>query len=143
MTLRESLNKKYYVDWQPTHSAWTSDKDQITDDYLVNMYREYIDKLDEFLDEISNIETTITKEEFKPNIRQTGGFDRCVKEYPDTGWKEKHLQYAQAYTEMMSDFLCYSPTLEYDEMSLHEIDILKKMAMLMIKRANENIDEIN
>ncbi len=88
------------------------------------------------------IKKTITKKDFKPNSRQVGGFRRCIINYSDRGWKEKHMQYGQAYKEMMSDFLYYSPNIEYDDMSLHEISILKQMAEIMIKRANENIKEI-
>ena len=143
MNLRESLNKKYYVDWQPEHSAWILEKEQITDEYLIEMYQEYINKLNEFIDDINTIEKTVTKEDFKSNYRQVGGFKRCVTNYPDTGWKEKYQQYAQAYKEIMCDFIYYSPELEYDEISLHEIDIIRNMAKLMIQRAENYIEEIN
>ena len=142
MEIREMLNKKYYMDWKPQYSAWNLKEEEITDEYLINMYNEHINKLTEFIDEIEEIEKGITKKNFKPNYRQTGGFHRCITDYPDKGWKEKYHQYAQAYTEMMSDFLFYSPTLEYDEMSLDEISILKKMAGIMIERAKDNIKEM-
>ena len=41
MEIREILSKKYYIDWKPQHSAWN--KEPKTNDYLVNMYQEYIE----------------------------------------------------------------------------------------------------
>lgn len=140
--IRKELKSKYYLNWSPKNNVFKIEEDQITNKLLINMYNEYISKLNIFLKEISKIEKNITKVDFVPNFRQTGGYDRCVTNYPDTGWKEKYHQYIQAYKELMVDFICYEP-LEYDELSLKEIGIMKEMAQFLIKQAQINIDELS
>lgn len=140
--IRKELKNKYYLNWSPKNNVFKVEEKQITDDLLIGMYNEYIEKLNSFLEEINRIAKKITKTDFVPNFRQTGGYDRCVVNYPDTGWKEKYHQYIQAYKELMVDFICYEP-LEYDELSLKEIGIIKEMAQFLIKQAQINIDELS
>ena len=84
----------------------------------------------------------IKKLEFKPNYRQIGGYKRCVVNYPDKVWNEKYEQYIQAYKELMVDFLYYSPDLDYDDLSIKEIDILKERASFLVTRAEININDL-
>ena len=114
----------------------------MTNDFLIKMYTEYITKLNKFIKELDRIKRYIRKMDFKPNYRQIGGYERCVINYPDKGWNEKYMQYIQAYTELMSDFLYYSSDLNYDDMSIKEIKILKEMASFLITQAEINIDDL-
>lgn len=139
--IRKHLKEKYYLKWRPKHDIYKIKEDQINDEFLINMYNEYIDKLKKFLKEINLLEKKITKVDFTPNFRQTGGYDRCVTNYPDKGWNEKYFQFTQAYKELMVDFIYYE-SLEYDDLSLKEIKIIKKMANFIIEQAELNIKEL-
>lgn len=141
MEIRENLQFKYYIDWKPKNSTHNKSNVDITNDLLIKMYNEYIIKLNEFIAELNNIGKNITKNDFKPNYRQIGGYERCVTNYPDTGWKEKYQQFIQAYKELMVDFLNY-PDLEYDELSIKEIKMLKEMAIFLINKALSYIGEL-
>lgn len=118
-----------------------TDKD-ITNDLLIKMYNEYIVKLSGFIKELNKIKKNIKKLEFKPNYRQIGGYKRCVINYPDNGWNEKYEQYIQAYKELMVDFLYYSLNLDYDDLSIKEIDILKERASFLVTQAEININDL-
>lgn len=58
------------------------------------------------------------------------------------GWNEKYEQYIQAYKELMVDFLYYSPDLDYDDLSIKEIDILKERASFLVTQAEININDL-
>ena len=60
----------------------------------------------------------------------------------EDGWKEKYFQFEQAYKELMIDFLYYSDEIEYEDISLKEIQIMKKMAYFLICQAEINIYEL-
>lgn len=139
--IRKHLKEKYYLNWSPKSNIFKVEKEQITDAFLISMYNEYIDKLNLFLKEIERIKKGITKEDFTPNGRQKGGYSRCVENYPDKGWRDKYYQYTQAYKELMVDFIYYEP-LEYDDLSIKEISIMKEMAEFLIKQAQLNIKEL-
>lgn len=142
MELREKLKQKYYIKWKPKHNIFDKNKKNITNAFLIKMYSEYIKKLNEFIKELDRLKKRIKKESFKPNFRQIGGYQRCVTDYPDKGWDEKYLQYIQAYKELMVDFLCYSSDLEYDDLSIKEMEILKEMALFLITQAEININDL-
>lgn len=55
---------------------------------------------------------------------------------------KKYEQYIQAYKELMVDFLYYSPDLDYDDLSIKEIDILKEMASFLVTQAEININDL-
>lgn len=95
-----------------------------------------------YIIKLNKIKKNIKKLEFKPNHRQVGGYKRCVINYPDNGWNEKYEQYIQAYKELMVDFLYYSPNLDYDDLSIKEIDILKEMASFLVTQAEININDL-
>lgn len=42
----------------------------------------------------------------------------------------------------MVDFLYYSPDLDYDDLSIKEIDILKEMASFLVTQAEININDL-
>ena len=52
------------------------------------------------------------------------------------------MQYAQAYKELMVDYLYYNDEFEYDDISLNEIQEMKKMAYFLICQAERNIYEL-
>lgn len=141
MRIREELKNTYYLEWNQKYNFCNKSDALITDEFLIEMYNEYIIKLEEFIDDLDKIKIHIKKEEFKPNYRQVGSYKRCVTNYPDKGWNKKYEQYSQAYKELMVDFLCY-PDLDYDELSIKEINILKEMALFLIKEAKVNINEL-
>ena len=141
MKTRERLTQKYYIKWKPKHNFYNSADVDITNEFLIKMYNEYIIKLNKFIKELDKIKKHIKKQDFKPNYRQIGGYERCVTNYPDRGWDDKNHQYKQAYKELMVDFLCY-PDLDYDELSIKEINMLKEMATFLIKQAEININEL-
>lgn len=141
MSVREELNDKYYLKWNPKHDVYNIPNKDITNKLLIKMYSEYIIKLNEFIKELDEIKKQIKKVNFKPNHRQIGGYERCVINYPDKGWSEKYDQYKQAYKELMVDFLCY-PELKYDDLSIKEIEVLKEMASFLIMQAKIDIDNL-
>lgn len=140
VSLREELFNKYYLNWKEYGDAWENDSDD--KEYLINLYNQFQIKLNEFIEELERIKPTITKKDFKANYRQEGGYRRCMVTYPDEGWKKKSQQFLQAYKELTVDFLYYSPQLEYEEMSLHEIEILENMAKFLIREAKKNTNEL-
>ena len=142
MLVRENLSYDYYINWEPKSNIYNKTDKDITNDLLIKMYNEYIVKLSEFIKELNKIKKNIKKLEFKPNYRQIGGYKRCVVNYPDKGWNEKYEQYIQAYKELMVDFLYYSPDLDYDDLSIKEIDILKEMASFLVTQAEININDL-
>ena len=96
----------------------------------------------DFVNELDSYVPNITKVDFNQNFRQSGSYKRCVLEFPDDGWKEKYFQFEQAYKELMIDFLYYSDEIEYEDISLKEIQIMKKMAYFLICQAEINIYEL-
>ncbi len=142
MLIRKKLSYKYYIRWKPKYNIYSKNEEDMTNDFLIKMYTEYITKLNKFIKELDRIKRYIRKMDFKPNYRQIGGYERCVINYPDKGWNEKYMQYIQAYKELMSDFLYYSSDLDYDDMSIKEIKILKEMASFLITQAEINIDDL-
>ena len=141
MVIREKLRNKYYLEWEQKHNTYNKSDVDITNDLLIKMYNEYIIKLNKFIKELDKIKKHIKKSDFKPNYRQIGGYDRCVTNFSDKGWSKKYDQYKQAYKELMVDFLCY-PDLDYDDLSIKEIDILKEMALFLIAQAEININDL-
>jgi len=139
---RKNLNERYYEKWKPSINVFEIEKDKIDNKLLVNFYQEYIEKLKSFINELDIIQPQIDKISFKKNNRQYGGYKRCVLTFQDNGWKEKYLQYTQAYKELMVDYLYYSDDLEYEDISLDEIYELKKMAYFLICQAERNIYEL-
>lgn len=142
MLTREKLSYKYYIKWKLKYNIYNKNKEDITNDFLIKMYTEYIIKLNKFIKELDKIKKHTRKMNFTPNYRQLGGYKRCVTDYPDTGWNEKYMQYIQAYKELMLDFLYYSPNLDYDDISIEEIEILKEMASFLITQAKINICDL-
>lgn len=141
---RKDINKRYYREWHQVHDIWDYIKKgkTITSAFLIDFYNEYRSQLIKFINELDAIQPNVTKIDFKPNRRQTGGYRRCVLEYPDKGWEEKYNQFVQGYKELMVDFIFYSDDLEYEEISLSEIQYMKKMAYFLICRAEINIHEL-
>lgn len=142
MSIRKKLSYKYYVRWKPKYNIYNKSDKDITDDLLIKMYTEYIIKLNEFINELEKVKNNIKKENFKPNYRQIGSYKRCIINYPDKGWSKKYDQFIQAYKELMVDFLYYSPDLNYDDLSIKEINILKDMASFLIIQAKININDL-
>lgn len=138
---RKAMSEKYYINWKPKYDIYKI-KDK-SDEVKIECYKEYRQKLIEFINEIDSIAPTVTKISFKPNFRQTGGYERCVLKYYSPYWKDdKPNQFESSYKELMIDFLYYSDGLEYDEISLDEIQIIKKMAYFLICQAEINIYEL-
>ena len=133
--IRKKLKTKYYLDWQPKNNIYGAKK--LENYQLIDMYNEYIIKLKDFILEVDELSKKINKKSYIPNYRQIGGYERCVKNYPDKGWNEKHMQFIQAYKELMVDFICYEP-IEYDDLSLEEIKVMKEMANFLIQQAEKN-----
>lgn len=136
---RKDFSEKYYKNWKPKHDVFKLNRDEITDEFLVEFYKEYRLKLIDFVNELDLYIPNITKVDFNQNYRQSGSYRRCVLEFPDNGWTEKYFQFEQAYKELMIDFLYYSDELEYEDISLNEIQIMKKMAYFLICQAEINI----
>ena len=140
MFSRKELSNKYYREWKPVNNI-PYDKN-VEKDILIDFYKEYRSKLLAFINELDTILPTIEKKDFKKNIRQIGGYVRCVLDYPDKGYNSKHFQFEQGYKELMVDYLFYSDDLEYDEISQYEIFEMKKMAFFLICQAERNIYEL-
>ena len=141
MNIRKKLKDKYYLNWCPKNNIFNKEEKQITNTLLKNMYVEYIEKLKEFIEEINTLKKQITKIDFTPNYRQLGGYNRCITNYPDKGWSEKYNHFIQAYKELMVDYLYYEG-IEYDELSINELDTQIEMAKFLIKQAEINISEL-
>lgn len=139
---RKNFSDRYYRKGSPTINIFEVKKEKINNELLINYYQEYIEKLKSFVNELDLIQQNTNKIDFKKNYRQNGAYKRCVLSFPDKGWKEKYLQYAQAYKELMVDYLYYDDNLEYDDISLNEIQEIKKMAYFLICQAERNIYEL-
>lgn len=139
---RKNFSDRYYRKGSPTINIFEVEKEKINNELLINYYQEYIEKLKSFVNELDLIQQNTNKIDFKKNYRQNGAYKRCVLSFPDKGWKEKYLQYAQAYKELMVDYLYYDDNLEYDDISLNEIQEIKKMAYFLICQAERNIYEL-
>ena len=136
---RKKLNKKYYHDF--IRKTYFTSAEPTNQD-LVTMYNKYIKKLQDFIKELEKIKQRTTKETYTPNYRQLGAYERCITKYPDKGWSKKYDQYSQAYKELMVDALCYSKDLNYDDISLSEIDTLLAMSTFLIEQGRINIKEV-
>ena len=40
--IRKDLKEKYYLKWKPQHDVYKQDESNITSDFLIKMYKEYI-----------------------------------------------------------------------------------------------------
>lgn len=140
-SIREDLQRKYYSNWTPSVKL---DNDYNDKEKLIIFYNEYIDKLQEFIDECDLIKkkNKNLKQDFKPNYRQEGGYRRCTGS-GDNGWDTRHKQFTQRYKELMIDYLHYSDELEYDDMSIKELDTLKEMGYYLITLAKKEIKLLN
>lgn len=138
---RKELSDKFYRNWKPINNIFEI-KEETDDQFLIDFYKEYIEKLKDFINELDTIQPTINKIDFKKNCRQKGGYIRCVLDFPDCGWKEKHYQFEQGYKELMIDYLFYDDSLEYDDISLNEIQEMKKMGYFLICQAERNIYDL-
>lgn len=139
MSIRKKLSYKYYIKWNLKNDTYNKSREDITNELQIKMYDEYIIKLNEFIKELDIIKKHINKINFNPNYRQIGGYKRCITDYPDIGYSKKYEQYKQAYKELMVDFLYYPDSnLDYEELSIKEIEILKEMATFLIQQAEIN-----
>ena len=43
--IRKKLKTKYYLEWLPKNNIFNKNKNEITNELLFNMYKEYIEKL--------------------------------------------------------------------------------------------------
>ena len=91
MLIRKKLSYKYYIKWKPKYNIYSKSEEDITNDFLIKMYTEYITKLNKFIKELDRIKGYIRKINFKPNYRQIDGCERCVINYPDKYSKPKKL----------------------------------------------------
>ena len=139
---RKEMSNRYFIEWKPKYDIYHKDT-LISVELMAECYQEYRRKLIEFVNELDTYVPNISKVSYKPNHRQNGAYQRCVLRYPDPGWEHhKLLQFSQGYKELMVDFLHYSDELEYDEISLEEIQTMKKMAYFLICQAEINKYEI-
>lgn len=136
---RENLSKKYYHNF--IKNIYFNDAEPTSQD-LITIYNKYLKKLQAFIKELEKIKQRTVKENYIPNYRQLGAYERCIIKYPDKGWTKKYNQYSQAYKELMVDALYYSKDLNYDDISLAEIDTLLAMATFLIEQGRINIKEL-
>ena len=55
MEIREKLKNKYYLKWKPKHNIYNKSDVDITNEFLIKMYNEYIIKLNKFIKELEKI----------------------------------------------------------------------------------------
>lgn len=136
---RENLSKKYYHNF--IKNIYFNDAEPTSQD-LITIYNKYLKKLQSFIKELEKIKQRTVKENYIPNYRQLGAYERCIIKYPDKGWTKKYNQYSQAYKELMVDALYYSEDLKYDDISLDELNTLVAMSSFLIEQGRINIKEL-
>lgn len=136
---RKKLSKKYYHDF--VRKTYFANTEPTTQD-LLTIYNKYLKKLQCFIKELEKIKQKTIKETYSPNYRQLGAYERCIIKYPDKGWSKKYDQYRQAYKELMVDALYYSKDLNYEDISLAEIDTLLDLATFLLEQGRLNIKEL-
>lgn len=136
---RENLSKKYYHNF--IKNIYFNDAEPTSQD-LITIYNKYLKKLQAFIKKLEKIKQRTVKENYIPNYRQLGAYERCIIKYPDKGWTKKYNQYSQAYKELMVDALYYSEDLKYDDISLDELNTLVAMSTFLIEQGRINIKEL-
>lgn len=138
-TIREQLQFKYYINWNGSRTAFK----ELTRIERIKMYDSYIDKIEQFMDEINWIKKNdkTLKMDFNPNYRQLGGYERCMSKKIND-WDTKEAQFGQRYKELMIDYLYYNDELKYDDMSLKELTQIEEMARFLLEVAINNKENL-